>query len=88
MGIIGRFTTPKNIKERTNMSNTLKTQDLDMNSFNAELYRKQIINMKTHELEIIVDAYTLISPGEFKQQIELITAELEFRETPLGKELY
>lgn len=88
MGIIDKFTTPKNTKERTSMSNTLKVQDLDMNSFNDELYRKQIIDMKTHELELIVDAYTHISPDEFKRQIELITAELEFRETPLGKELY
>lgn len=88
MGITGKFTTLKNTKERTSMSNTLKAQDLDMNSFNDELYRKQLIDMKTHELELIVDAYTHISPDEFKRQIELITAELEFRQTPLGKELY
>jgi len=59
-----------------------------MNSFNAELYRMQLMDMKTHELELIADAYTHISPDEFKQQIELILAELEFRKTPLGKELY
>lgn len=70
------------------MSNTLKAQDLDMNCFNDELYRKQLVDMKTYELELIVDAYTHISPDEFKRQIELITAELEFRQTPLGKELY
>lgn len=70
------------------MSNTLKAQDWDMNSFNAELYRKQLVDMKTHELELIVDAYTHVDPDNFKRQIELIKAELEFRETPLGKELY
>lgn len=59
-----------------------------MNSFNAQLYRLQLLDMKTFELELIADAYTHISPDEFKQQIELITAELEFRQTPLGKELY
>jgi len=48
----------------------------------------QLMDMKTHELELIADAYTHISPDEFKQQIELILAELEFRKTPLGKELY
>lgn len=59
-----------------------------MNSFNAELYRMQLIDMKTHELEFIVDAYAHIYPEEFKHQIELIKAELEFRQTPVGKELY
>lgn len=70
------------------MSNTLKIQDWVMNSFNAELYRMQIVDMETHELEYLVDVYTHVSPKEFKQQIELITAELEFRKSPLGKELY
>lgn len=70
------------------MSNTLKAQDLDMNSFSAELYRMQLIDMETHELEFLVDVYTHITPDEFKEQIELITAELEFRKSPLGKELY
>lgn len=59
-----------------------------MNSFNAELYRMQLMDMKTHELEFIVDAYVHIYPEEFKDQIELIKAELEFRNTPLAKELY
>ena len=70
------------------MSNTLKAQGWDMNSFNDELYRKNLLDMKTHELELIVDAYTYIDPDDFKRQIELIKAELEFRDTPLGKELY
>lgn len=70
------------------MSNTIKVPDWDMSSFNAELYRMQIIDMKTHELEFLVDLYLGIYPDEFKTQIELITAELEFRQSPLGKELY
>lgn len=70
------------------MSNTSKAPDLDMNCFNAELYRMQIIDMETHELEFLVDVYTHITPDDFKEQIDLITAELEFRKSPLGKELY
>lgn len=59
-----------------------------MSCFNAELYRMQLLDMKTYELEFIADAYTHIYPNEFKEQIELIKAELEFRNSPLGKELY
>jgi hypothetical protein len=88
MEIIGKCIILRNIKERISMSNTLKIQDWVMNSFNAELYRMQIIDMETHELEFLVDVYTHITPKEFKEQIELITAELAFRKSPLGKELY
>jgi hypothetical protein len=88
MGIIGKSTTHKSIKERKNTLSILKVQGWDMNSLNEELYRKNLIDMKTHELEFLVDVYSHISPKEFKRQIELIKAELEFRETPLAKELY
>lgn len=88
MGIIDKFTTPKNIKGQRNMLSIIKAPASDLNSFNKELYRMQLINMKTHELEILVDIYVHITPNEFKEQVELIKAELEFRETPLGKELY
>lgn len=70
------------------MSSISKQQDLGMNSFNAELYRMQLIDMETHELEFLVDVYTHVTPDDFEQQIELIRAELEFRDSPLGRELY
>lgn len=70
------------------MLSILKTQDWDVNSFNSELYKKLLIDMKTFELELILDAYAHISPDEFKRQIELIRDELRFRQTSLGKELY
>jgi len=58
-----------------------------MNSFSATLYKMQLIEMKTHELEFILDVYVHIAPTEYKEQIELIKDELEFRKTPLAKEL-
>jgi len=58
-----------------------------MNSFDAKLYTMQLIALKTHELEFLVDVYTHITPDEFKDRMELIKAELEFRKTPMAEEL-
>jgi hypothetical protein len=88
MAIIDKLTTQQSIKGQKSMSNTLKTQDWDMNCFNSDLYRMQIIDLETFELEFLIDIYSQTRPSEFKQQLELITAELEFRKTPLAKELY
>jgi hypothetical protein len=59
-----------------------------MNSFDVELYRSKLMDLETQELEFLSDLYTHVYPKEYKQQIELIAAELEFRKTPLAKELY
>jgi hypothetical protein len=58
-----------------------------MNSFDEDLYVRQISSFRIYELELILDAYVHIYPQEFKRQIELIKAQLAYRETPLAKEL-
>lgn len=88
MEIIARFTTRRSIRGRRNWLSISNQQDWDMSCFNGELYRMQIIDMGTHELEFLVDAYTHLTPDEYKEQIDLIKAELEFRQTPVGRELY
>lgn len=88
MEITARFTTRQSIKELRNWLNITNQQDWDMSCFSEELYRMQLIDMKTQELEFLVDVYTHITPDEYKEQIDLIKAELEFRKTPVGRELY
>lgn len=67
------------------MSTTLKTQDSDESYFK---YRSLIVDQTTEELEILIDAYSMIDPVYFKTPIKAIKDELSFRDTSLGKELY
>ena len=43
--------------------------------------------METEDLEILLDAYTIMGIPLFEAQINAIKDELEFRNTSLGKEL-
>jgi hypothetical protein len=43
--------------------------------------------METEDLEILLDAYTIMGIPLFEAQIKAIKDELEFRNTSLGKEL-
>jgi hypothetical protein len=84
MGIIGRLLILQNIKERKNMYTSSKTQALDESYSN---FRKSLGDMETEDLEILLDAYTIMGIPLFEAQIKAIKDELEFRNTSLGKEL-
>ena len=84
MGIIGRLLILQSIKERRNMYTSSKTRVLDESYFN---FRKSLGDMETEDLEILLDAYTIMGIPLFESQIKAIKDELEFRNTSLGKEL-
>lgn len=48
---------------------------------------KAIQAFKTDELEVLLDWYGICGETLFKDQIEVIKNELDFRKTSLGKEL-
>lgn len=48
---------------------------------------KVIQAFKTGDLEVLLDWYNLCGEELFKDQIDAIKGELEFRKTSLGKEL-
>ena len=48
---------------------------------------KAIQAFKTSDLEVLLDWYELCGKELFKDQIDVIRGELEFRKTSLGKEL-
>lgn len=51
-------------------------------------FRKSLGDMETEDLEILLDAYTiLMGISLFEAQIKAIKDELEFRNTSLGREL-
>jgi hypothetical protein len=87
MAITDKSTIRRNTKGQRSMSNTTKLQDLDMNSFDGAVYIKLLSSFRTYELELVLDAYVYMFPQEFERQIELIKAELAYRETPMAKEL-
>lgn len=66
------------------MYTSSKTQILD-ESYSK--YRIVLNSLKTDELELLIDAYTMMNISLFKMQIKAIKDELEFRNTSLGKEL-
>jgi hypothetical protein len=84
MGIIGRLLILQSIKERRNMYTSSKTRVLDESYSN---FRKSLGDMETEDLEILLDAYTIMGIPLFEAQINAIKDELEFRNTSLGKEL-
>lgn len=67
------------------MSTTLKTLVLEKNS---SKYTDGLKKLKTDELELLLDWYRLYDPPKFREEIDAIKAELAFRSTALGKELY
>lgn len=66
------------------MCTSSKTQALD-ESYSS--FRKNLNNIETYDLEVLLDAYTMMGLPLFKTQIEAIKDELEFRNTSLGREL-
>ena len=66
------------------MYTSSKTRVLDESYFN---FRKSLGDMETEDLEILLDAYTIMGIPLFESQIKAIKDELEFRNTSLGKEL-
>lgn len=88
MAIIDKFTILKNIKGRTSMSNTTKVPGLAKSCFNESKYVDALRTLETVDLELLLDWYTLYSDKSFEEHKRIIRDELEFRSTPLGKELF
>lgn len=55
---------------------------------NYSSFRNTLHNIKTSDLEFLLDTYTVIGMSLFEAQIKAIKDELEFRNTSLGKELF
>lgn len=66
------------------MYTSSKTQALDESYSN---FRKNLGDIETSDLEILLDAYTVMGMPLFEAQIKAIKDELEFRNTSLGREL-
>lgn len=70
------------------MSTTTKIPDLAKNSFNKGKYLDALRELETVDLELLLDWYILYEDATFEEHKRLIRSELEFRATPLGKELF
>lgn len=66
------------------MYTSSKTQALDEN---YSKFRNTLYNIKTSDLEVLLDAYITMELSIFESQIKAIKDELEFRNTSLGREL-
>jgi hypothetical protein len=62
-----------------------KTQDLDESYSRLRL---QLSNESTDNLQILLDAYSLIGESFFETTVKAIKDEIDFRSTSLGKELF
>ena len=65
-----------------------KAPDLAKNCFNKGKYLDALRELETVDLELLLDWYILYEDAIFEEHKRLIKAELDFRTTPLGRELF